>query len=123
MKNANLILLVVIILIGAGNLVKVFTFDTHLREVSKALKKTETELENALKSNKSAQDQIQNLKTDIESYELKNEKLQLTIDSIVLVKRAKAPKDWKDRQNIKQQQQRIRDRLRALRAEDNEFQH
>lgn len=121
MKQANLILLILIGLIGISNLVKVFTFDNHLNEAKQSLKEAQTELESAKATNSAAQDNITELKKSIQKYEVKNEKLELIIDSIALVKRAKAPKDWEERQGIKKRQEEISNRLEYLKQKDKEF--
>ena len=120
-KGTSLILLIVLCLLGAGNLFKLFTFDKHLKESKEFLKEAQNEIENAKSLNSEAQGEIQKLRTSLEKYELKNEKLQLEIDSISLAKKAKAPKDWEERQNIKRKQEEITSRLDYLRQKDKEF--
>ncbi len=121
MKNSNIILLIVIAIIGIGTLVKLFTFDAHLKEAQRALKETKLELEMASQTNSKAQNEVLQLQEDIKSFQIKNERLSLTIDSITLAKRAKAPKDWEERQEIKRKQEEIKDRLTVLRDKDKEF--
>ncbi|WP_299680085.1 hypothetical protein [uncultured Tenacibaculum sp.] len=121
MKKTNIVLLIVLCIIGVFNLIKVFTLDSHLKSAKESLQKAQGEVENAQQLNNKAQKEIQGLKTAIKKYEFKNEALQLEIDSIVLTKRAKAPKDWAERQNIKKKQQEITARLEYLRQKNNEF--
>ncbi|WP_299624569.1 hypothetical protein [uncultured Tenacibaculum sp.] len=121
MKKTNIILLIVLCIIGVSNLIKIFTLDSHLKNAKESVKKAQTEVLNAQESNNKAQKEIKNLKTEIRKYELQNEALQLEIDSIILKKRAKAPKDWEERQNIKKKQQEITERLAYLRQKNNEF--
>lgn len=121
MKKTNIVLLIVLCIIGVFNLIKVFTLDSHLKSAKESLQKAQGEVKNAQQLNNKAQKEIQGLKTAIKKYEFKNEALQLEIDSIVLTKRAKAPKDWAERQNIKKKQQEITARLEYLRQKNNEF--
>ncbi|WP_442265740.1 hypothetical protein ACSIGC_15780 [Tenacibaculum sp. ZS6-P6] len=121
MKKTNIVLLIVLCIIGVFNLIKVFTLDSHLKSAKESLQKAQGEVENAQQLNNKAQKEIQGLKTAIKKYEFKNEALQLEIDSIVLTKRAKAPKDWADRQSIKKKQKEITARLEYLRQKNNEF--
>ncbi|WP_299835943.1 hypothetical protein [uncultured Tenacibaculum sp.] len=121
MKKTNIILLIVLCIIGVSNLIKIFTLDSYLKNAKESVKKAQTEVLNAQESNNKAQKEIKNLKTEIRKYELQNEALQLEIDSIILKKRAKAPKDWEERQNIKKKQQEITERLAYLRQKNNEF--
>jgi len=111
MKNTNIILLIVLCIIGIANLLKIFTIDHNLKDSKTSLKEAQKEMNNVKKLNTQAQEKIKDLKTVVEKFELKNQKLQLEIDSIGLLKRAKAPIDWEDRQNIKKKQQEITDRL------------
>ncbi len=121
MKKPNIILLIVLCIIGISNLIKVFTLDSHLKDAKMSIKNAQSEVENAKNLNGKAQKEIQDLKNTITKYEFKNEALQLEIDSIVLTKRAKAPKDWIERQNIKKKQKEISARLEYLRQKNNEF--
>ncbi|SNR16750.1 hypothetical protein [Tenacibaculum jejuense] len=121
MKKTNIILLIILCIIGVSNLIKVFTLDNHLKNAKESLQKAQDEVENAQQLNSKAQKEIQGLKTVVEKYEFQNEALQLEIDSIVLNKRAKAPKDWAERQSIKKKQQEITARLEYLRQKNNEF--
>jgi len=121
MKQTNTILIILVGLIGISNLVKVFTFDSHLKEAKESLHNAQTELNKAQESNSVAKDEITELNEMIQKYEIKNEKLQLKIDSISLAKRAKAPKDWEDREEIKNKQEEISNRLEYLKQKDKEF--
>lgn len=121
MKNTNIILLIVLCIIGVTNLVKVFTLDHTLKDAKLSLKEAQTQVQEATNLNTTAKLQILSLKTSLEKYEVKNEKLQLEIDSISLAKRAKAPIDWEDRQNIKKKQKEISSRLEYLRQKGEEF--
>jgi len=121
MKNTNIILLVVLCIIGGANLFKVFTLDHNIKDAKLSLKDAQNQVEEARNQNTKAKKEIENLKISLDKYELHNERLQLEIDSIVFAKRAKAPIDWEDRQNIKKKQKEISDRLTYLRGKDNEF--
>lgn len=121
MKNTNIILLIVLCILGISNLVKVFTLDNHLKDAKASLQAAQTEVKDAQELNTKAQEQIKSLQTTISKFEFKNERLQLEIDSIVLAKRAKAPVDWEDRQEIKKKQQEISDKLAYLKEKDKEF--
>lgn len=121
MKKTNIILLIVLCILGILNLVKVFTLDSHLKNAKDSLKVAQSEIKNAKQLNDKAQKEIQGLKASITKYEIQNEALQLEVDSIVLTKRAKAPKDWAERQNIKKKQKEISARLEYLRQKNNEF--
>lgn len=121
MKNKNFILLIILGIIGISNLVKVFSLDKHLKDAKESLKNAQEEIIDAKSTTTKAQKEIQNLQQKVEKYEIENEKLQLEIDSIILIKRAKAPKDWNERQDIKKKQKEISDRLTYLRQKDREF--
>lgn len=121
MKNTNIILLIVLCIIGITNLVKVFTLDHNLKDAKVSLQTAQKEVKDAQNLNIKAQQEIKNLKTTVDKFELKNQRLQLKIDSIVLEKRAKAPIDWEDREKIKKKQKEISDRLTYLREKDEEF--
>ncbi len=120
-SGVNLILLIVLCVIGATNLFKVFTLDRHLKESKNLLEQAQDQIEESKSLNAEAQTKISKLKTTVDKYELQNEKLQLEIDSISLEKKAKAPKDWEERQNIKKKQEEITSRLDYLRQKDQEF--
>ena len=121
MKNTNIILLIVLCVIGITNLVKVFTIDHNIEDAKLSLQDAKAQVKDAQNLTTKAQKQITNLQKSLDKYEVKNERLQLEIDSISFAKKAKAPIDWEDRQNIKKKQKEISDRLTYLREKDNEF--
>lgn len=121
MKNTTLILLIVLCLIGVANLAKPFIFDQDLKEAKQSLVDAQSQVEVANKLNIEAKREMQILIMTLDKYEVRNEKLRLEIDSIVLVKRAKDSKGWKDQKSIRKKQEEIRSRLKYLRQKDKAF--
>lgn len=121
MKKTTIVLLIILCILGVTNLVKTFTIDHNIENAKMSLKDAKMQVKETQNLNAKAQNQITNLKKTLNKYEVKNEKLQLEIDSIIFAKRAKAPVDWNDRQNIKKKQKQISDRLTYLREKDKEF--
>ncbi len=117
----NTILLVLLVIIGVLNVFKVFTLDNHLKDSKEYLKSAQSELQSAKEANFKAKNEIEELKKAIEKYKFKNQQIQLQIDSIAVAKKAKAPKDWAERQDIRRKQKEIKKRLEYLRQKEKEF--
>ena len=120
-KKTNLILLIAIGFIGLTSLFKIFTFDKHLKEAKSALKDAKQEIKQAQTLTAKVQQELSSVHEKLSKYQRKNQQLQLKIDSIVLAKKAKAPKDWEERQNIIKRQKEISLTLQLLREKDKEF--
>lgn len=82
MENFNKTILVVILIITAGNLARNFFGDSSLKRVEKKLELTQKSLDSAIASNSAAKEKINSIQTNINTYKVKNELLQTVIDTI-----------------------------------------
>ena len=121
MEKLNTPILIVLIILSIGTIFKIFQFDSHTKEILKELNEAEAEVENAQKLNAEAQIQLKDLQRKVESFELKNNLLVAERDSLVLAKKRKSAKDWKELQEIKDKQKKNMDKIKELREKDNKF--
>ncbi|WP_020567704.1 hypothetical protein [Neolewinella persica] len=121
MKKIESGIFISLLIIGAITLFKVFTFDSHLKEAKIGLMNVKSELESAGTLTQNAKEEIISLKKSIGVYDHKNKSLQASIDSILLVKKLKSPKDWDERQRLRGEMKRLSEILSHLREKSKQF--